>query len=393
MDYGAIIKRAWHITWRYKALWVLGIFAGVSGCQGSGGSSSGGGNRGNSFGSGRGIGRGAADLQNFLDVMQRWLPVIFVGLGVLFLLGIVWSIFRVAARGGLVVAVDSIEAGRAAPTLGALWSAGFRRFWTIVGLELLLVVPLVAVVLIMLVAIFAPLMGSVVAGRQPGAEMIAPLCGSLGIGLPLLLVASLVLGVMYLIALRYVMLGNQGVFEAAGNSWRFFRVRFKDSLIMWFINAGLNIVAGIAVAVVIGIVAVGFVLPMIPLGIGRQWTALVGVGGLLLLVVMALSFVYNGIWGTYTSALWTIFFRDIQGMSTVAVATGSAPAGSYSPSQQPGYAPAPSAPPAPPVAPPQGEWPEPPPAPEPPEAADPAPQPSAPPAPPMGPTPEPPADA
>ena len=34
MDFGAIIKRSWQITWRYKALWVLGIFAGVSGCQG-----------------------------------------------------------------------------------------------------------------------------------------------------------------------------------------------------------------------------------------------------------------------------------------------------------------------------------------------------------------------
>ena len=42
MDFGAIIKRAWQITWRYKALWVLGVFAGVSGCQ-SGGSGGGGG--------------------------------------------------------------------------------------------------------------------------------------------------------------------------------------------------------------------------------------------------------------------------------------------------------------------------------------------------------------
>ena len=38
MNYGDIIKRSWHITWRYKALWVLGIFAGVSGCQGGTGS-------------------------------------------------------------------------------------------------------------------------------------------------------------------------------------------------------------------------------------------------------------------------------------------------------------------------------------------------------------------
>ena len=50
MDYGDIIKRSWRITWRYKALWVLGIFAGVSGCQAGGGSGgNSGGSGGNSF--------------------------------------------------------------------------------------------------------------------------------------------------------------------------------------------------------------------------------------------------------------------------------------------------------------------------------------------------------
>jgi len=28
MDYGDILKRAWRVTWRYKALRVLGFFAG-----------------------------------------------------------------------------------------------------------------------------------------------------------------------------------------------------------------------------------------------------------------------------------------------------------------------------------------------------------------------------
>ena len=31
---------------------------------------------------------------------------------------------------------------------------------------------------------------------------------------------SFVLGIMYLVALRYVMLGGQGAFEAAGNAWQ-----------------------------------------------------------------------------------------------------------------------------------------------------------------------------
>jgi hypothetical protein len=37
MGFGDIIKRAWKITWRYRALWVLGLFAGVTGSSGGGG--------------------------------------------------------------------------------------------------------------------------------------------------------------------------------------------------------------------------------------------------------------------------------------------------------------------------------------------------------------------
>lgn len=35
MEYGSIIKRAWKITWTYRYLWVLGLFAGITG-MGSG---------------------------------------------------------------------------------------------------------------------------------------------------------------------------------------------------------------------------------------------------------------------------------------------------------------------------------------------------------------------
>lgn len=41
MDYFGILKRAWELTWKYKALWVLGFFA----MSGGGSSAPGGGSR------------------------------------------------------------------------------------------------------------------------------------------------------------------------------------------------------------------------------------------------------------------------------------------------------------------------------------------------------------
>ena len=40
MDYGALVSRAWNLTWRHRFLWILGLFAGggVSSCgSGAGG--------------------------------------------------------------------------------------------------------------------------------------------------------------------------------------------------------------------------------------------------------------------------------------------------------------------------------------------------------------------
>jgi len=43
MDYGAILSRAWKITWNHKILWVFGFLAGLASGGGGGGNAGGGG--------------------------------------------------------------------------------------------------------------------------------------------------------------------------------------------------------------------------------------------------------------------------------------------------------------------------------------------------------------
>lgn len=347
MDFGSIIKRSWQITWRYKALWVLGIFAGVSGCQSGGG----GGGGGSSWQQGdlpSGFDGSAPDFRGFLDTVQQWLPALIAAGALLLLISLVWGVLGIAARGGLIVGVNSIEQG-GKPAAGALWSAGFSRFWSLLGLEILLRLPVAVVVLAVMAGVLLPLFGSLSDGRQPGAEVIAPICGSVAIGIPVMLVLTFVLGIMELIAKRYVMLGGQGALQAAGNSWRFFRARFKDTFLMWLINGALNIAASLVLIVPGLIIGVVIAVPAIMAVASESWEALVPVAGIGLVLIMLLSFAYSAIWGTFTSALWTVFFRKVTGMEAPSIETVAAPVApaeaSYGqPPVAPQYAPPPEAP-------------------------------------------------
>ena len=198
----------------------------------------------------------------FLRVLEKLLPVIIVATLGLIIIGIVWWILSVAARGGLVFAVNEIEEGRAM-SLGGAWNAGFARFWSIFGLSLLLALPVVALSVIMVLLIAVPFAITLASGGEPGAAAIVPMCGTLAIGVPLLLVLSIVLGLLHSLALRYVMLMHQGAVQAIGESWRAFRTRFKDTALMWLIGLGLNVAAGVVLAIPVVIITVAIVIPAV----------------------------------------------------------------------------------------------------------------------------------
>jgi len=372
MGYGEIIKRAWTITWRYRALWVLGLFAGVTGA--SGGGSGGSGNYGSSTRSGSGSsGSGLSNIDGAAIArgFERLLPVIIVVTVGLIIIGIVWWILSVAARGGLVYAVNEIEEGRPV-LLGKAWNAGFARFWSIFGIAFILSLPVFLLLLLIALGIVLPILGPIVRGAEPGGWVVAPICGTLAIGIPLLIVLSVVLGLMHTLALRYVMLAGHGAVHAIDESWRAFRGRFKDTILMWLIGWGLNIAAGIVIAIPVVIITLLIVVPAVASAVAGQWAAFAVVLFAAVVVLAVISLAFTAIWGTYTSALWTIFYRRFTGMALPAMPQQAPPA--------PPYPPAPPAPPAPqaPQAHPEAQAPPVPPPPMPPMAPPPPPPPFAP---------------
>ena len=385
MEFGQIIKKAWDITWRYRYLWILGLFAGVTGPGGGGGSTgSGTGNR--NFGTGSGSGSSpfsASDMERFLSSAQHWLPIVVAVIVVWILIGFVIWLLSLAAQGGLIWAVNEIEEGRK-PALRDAWSVGFRYMWKVLGLGLLLALPVLVILIVMGFVIVLPLVAAFSAGGAAAAAAIVPVCGALIIGVPLLIVLSFILGVMQVLALRRIVLDDGRVVESAKQGWITLRTRFKDTGLMWLISWGLNIAASLVLAVPIILITLALVFPAIFAGVAQSWGTIAGIAALWLLVVLVFSFAYTAIWGTFTSALWTIFYRRLTGREVV-------PKGGYIP---PSYAGTPPVAPAYPGAPPQGPYgvpgqPAPPMAPQPAQQPAPpmAPQPAQRPAPPMAPQP------
>jgi hypothetical protein len=349
MGYGSIIKRAWKITWRYRALWVLGLFAGVTGSSGGGGGNYNMNSLGSNSGSKSSPFSGMSGA-SFLRTLESWLPIIIVVTLGLIIIGIVWWILSVAARGGLVFAVNEIEEGRPMK-LGHAWNAGFARFWSIFGLSLLLALPVIALLIVMVLLIIVPVLIPLARGGQPGPAVFAPICGTLVLGLPLLIVLSIVLGLLHELALRFVMLSGHGAVSAVGESWRAFRGRFKDTSLMWLIGFGLNMAAGFVLAIPLIILTLLVVVPAIVAGVAGQWAALAGVILVAFLVVMVISLAFTAVWGTFSSALWTVFFRRFTGMDVQpADAQPAVPPApdftAYAPPPPPLAPPAPPAPPA-----------------------------------------------
>ena len=363
MEYGQIIKKAWRIAWRYRFLWVLGIFAGITGWggQGSGGYSGGG----RSFGSGGTSGGGstspfsAGQLQQFGATAGKWVPLLITA-------GLIWIVFallmwalNLAAQGGLVWAVNEIEDGRT-PSLGSAWQRGFSHLWSVLGLGILVQLPMFVAVLLLLAAVGVPVALAISRGGGAAAGAILPVCGSLVIGIPLILVMSFVLGIVYVIALRRIVLDGIGAIQSAKDAYKTFRARFKDTALMWLINWGLNVVAGLALAIPVVIVTLVLLVPGIAAGFSRNWGLVAVLVGVWLVLLIAASLFYVGVWGTFTSALWTILYRRMTGRETFVPKAGYIPP-AYSLPVPPSYpaapnAPAPAGPPAGYAAPPAAGW-------------------------------------
>jgi hypothetical protein len=328
VEYGRIVREAWSITARTRALWWLGAISAaqlvvytvmviavvvpMTALPQIAYSTT-------AVESGFAVGTPSPRAQQLLGLAQ-WMGAHFVAitLGVLAVcaLWLVLGVFDVAAQTGMVTQVNAVAARRSA-SVGAGLSDGFRLWWRAVSLLALAALPALVYLLIMAIVMFFTISLPLFLGTPPkaGAALIANLAISPLSGLVSLL--SVPLGVLVQLALRFAFLDELPWRPAFGAAWRLAKRHFVEILLTYAVialmsAAALTVFAALA-AVVSGLASVlvlggGLLLSAGNLGASGRAAGFgaIGVAGLLLLAFQAVLLVWQ-------SAVWTLVWRDRSG--------------------------------------------------------------------------------
>lgn len=328
MDHVSIVKRAFQITFRYRALWLFGFILAL--CGGGGGGGGTGGNPGFTFGDG---GRGEfpeLDLPGRLPTPD---PALLIGIGLfvvclILVLSLVAVAIQAITRTSLIRMVQQIE-DTAAVTTTEGWRYGWsRRALRIFLIGLVIAIPLAIAVIIMIGVGLSPLL--LLAADSVPLKVLGGVGAAvlLLIFILIMILLSIVLTPLRELAWREAALDGRDVLESIRQSYALIRSRLKDVGIMWLILFGIGLGWGIVnfilafVLVVFGVVAGG-----IPAAVAYLLTdspiaaAVAGVPLGLIVVVIPLTFA-TGLFLIYQSTAWTLAYRELTGDEAAA---GEAP--------------------------------------------------------------------
>jgi len=353
MDYFDILKRAWKVTWKYKALWVLGFFVGAGGSSG-----------GSSYQSSANSGSGSPGGELF-SRPEMWiaenLAIVVALAAVLGIFVLVMWILSIAAQGGLVHLVNEAEENRDV-RLREGWSVGFKYWGRTFMIGFVLSLPFVVLLVVMAAIFGASIVGLIAAGTSDSSGAaavggVSALCCGLPIFIALIVGAGLVIGIVSSLAIRYGVLQDVTFGQAIKKGWQDLWGK-RGAFIFWLVM----LLPGFAYGAVTGVVAAIFAVPAVLLIIAEKV-----VSGVAILVLLALVLMIPGaIYGTFVSAAWTVFFRRMNGIGVPAPSAQPVPGYSSGMAPPAPYAPMPPAPPAPPAPEAPASWAPVPPAPEPP---------------------------
>lgn len=296
MNYGEIISSAARLTWRNKFLWFFGFFAGASASFNFPG---GGGDFGNG-GFQAPLRDTAAWIQNNLALFLT----VVITLAVLFV--VVGIVLSMISQGALVESVAALDRGEER-RFGSAWRAGTANFWRVLGLKVLFLLISIALSLALTLVLVAPTVGIFFATESVAARVIAVVFAVLT-GLALLLLIFLPLAVIGQWALRRLVIDRDRIWESIRSGYGLFRRNIGRSLLIWLIQLGLMLGAGIVMLIAILLLGLLLVGPAFLLGRADYTTAAIAVGAIGGAVLLAVFFVLSAILGTFNSSYWTLAY-------------------------------------------------------------------------------------
>ena len=302
MSYGELIKDAFWITLRNRYLWFFGFF--VGGTFGANFPSGGGGFNSDDFDFER---SGAAPFGAQIAASDTILIVGLVLLGLLLLL--VFIALNIVSNGGLADSVYALDRG-ASRRFSSTWRAGTSRFWRVLGYYILFF--LIGLALFIAVVIpFALLVGGVfLLTESTGVRVLVGILGGLA-GVLAMIVVFVVLSIVAQFALREIVVQEAGVIGSFGGGFRLFRDNLGKSVLVWLINIGLTIAAGVALILALLVIGLVLFLPTIMLATQDLSTAALVTGIVAGVILLPIVIVASAALSTFFHSYWTLAYLRI----------------------------------------------------------------------------------
>ena len=240
MEYSGLFSRGWSTIWRNKWMWLLAFIPAVGGLLTFGFNIA---QQGAALGSGEGTSYYSGTLV-LLSCLQLIVSLLFALIGL-------------AARGGLITAVDGIDRGESY-TFGRAFGDGRHKIWSLVGMSLLLFGGFIVLVIGMALIAMIPALIGALAERSGQNQVLAGGMGHLWtLGLCCLVVffvpAAVMLNLIYPFAYRGIMLRDMGVRESIRHGWKVARGNLGEIVLLALPFFLLSVLlAGIYSAVALG---------------------------------------------------------------------------------------------------------------------------------------------
>lgn len=319
MDYGSLIRQAWRFTWRFKFLWVLGLFAPST--VGSCSPSSPGGGTSTQWRADEGdlenlppeLSWGLMEIGNW--VMRNIDLIMLIAL-LAFLIGLAFFIVSIIAQGAMARGTADVALGRET-SLGRAWEVGVQLFWRYLLLFLVLIgLAILIAIAIGLIVALAVLIGSLLQGNAQVIFIILSVLAGIAFSL-VAIVLFIAVGVAVAFAQRAIAIEDVGPVHAIRIGARLILEHLGTTLLVWLISLGLSIAASI----IVGLAAILLALPLGGLAAILFVTLGASAVSVIYTVIAGLLFI-AGVWflgaiaNTYFWHYWTMTYLNFTGRLT-----------------------------------------------------------------------------
>jgi hypothetical protein len=354
IDFGKILKRAWHILWNYRVLWIFGVLLAIFAGGGTNPNARWSVNNGNNY---NGVWPNQSSNPNIQQLNQWFQDNVFplftrpdqhvwtwiwIGVAVflfIVILSLVFALVRYPVETAVIRMVDGYEQTGEKVGFRAGWKLGWnRRAFRMWLIDLITSLPFILLALLIAGLTAAVVISAINGNRVAIATSVVALIGCLFLFIFVLILLGIALSLLRQFFIRTAALENTGVGASFRQGWELFKRNWQSVVVMWLIMIGIGIGIGIGMIIVFFLLIPVYVIMLIPavlvagipgllvfgiVNIFASWpvallvAAVIGLPLLFTILFSPLLFV-NGLVKVFESSVWTLTYREVKAVNAVA---------------------------------------------------------------------------